>query len=225
MTDTAALLQELKRQKKEAAKIKKRIPEDDIRRRIAPIFADAFNKCDKSIFEDLLNKYATQDCMIVYRYVGNENPYGSSYVEAMGREAIAALWDTLFCSIPDSIFELHETKIRILATDFSSISCKFVFTGTKLFHISGDDHQAVHYTSATSSGNNSDSGAAIINSPENMDRKSPSSVGGKEILTTDATLGSSLKQSMNVTLVGTLIFYVNPDNHVHKFEFAFCMKQ
>lgn len=228
---------EWKRIRKESAKVKKRIPDDDIRRRLAPIFADAYNKCDASLFDQLLVKYSIPDCVVVYKYAGGNNPYGVNYAEIIGREAVVAFWDTLFCSIPDAIFELHETKIRLLSTDFCSIGCKFVFTGTKLFRMSTDDLEAVKYSrdgkktaieSACKALNQSEASASTTSSTSpvpvpvdvSVDSQSEAAVKPK-----DVTLGPTLDQSIDVTLIGTLTFFVNPEKQIYKFEFIHCVKQ
>jgi hypothetical protein len=139
------------------------IPLNDIRRQYAHIFAEAFNGMDKDELRELLNRYAIPSCRAVYKHVGNTNPvYGPSYCELHGVEAISNYWHAIFCALPDSIFEMQESKLRVLATSSSgggngathtdspaapcAIVMKFIFSGTKIFKISADTHSSVIYS-------------------------------------------------------------------------------
>jgi hypothetical protein len=138
---------------------------DDIRRQYAHIFAEAFNGMDRHELLELLYRYATPSCLAVYKYVGNPNPiYGPSYCELHGVEAIANYWHAIFCAVPDSVFEVQENKLRVLAASSSigggnglaqgevapvapcAIVMKFIFSGTKIFKISADNHSSVIYS-------------------------------------------------------------------------------
>lgn len=55
-----------------------------------------------------------------------------------GIQAIATFWDTYQQAVPDSVFEILETKIRVSSTDRrSAILCKWISKGTKVLKLHG----------------------------------------------------------------------------------------
>lgn len=186
------------------------IPPGDIRRKYSQIFADAFNDCDKSGLLELLRRYSTEDVYCVYKYIGNKCPYGNNYfLELAGAEVIANFWDIAFCSIPDSIYELHETKIRILPNGCSAIVAKFIFTGTKVCKMSLDDHHTVVYSS---DGKMRTSGE---------DEIQPTKVDVIHQKPEQMLVDSVLKASTAVSAVGTVTYFTNPEHRIYKYAFVY----
>jgi hypothetical protein len=72
---------------------------------------------------------------------------GGTNVQINGVEAILKFWLLLFTAIPDSVFEIHENKIRILSNGSSVSISKFLYYGTKILKLpTDDDHQSVIYS-------------------------------------------------------------------------------
>lgn len=136
-----------KRVKREGGKpAKVRIPLKDIRRNFVYIFARAFNTCDREILAHCLNKYCIPECVCTYKYVGITSPYGPDNVQIMGIEAISEFWEVLFLSMPDSVMEIQENKIRVLQNGSCASVSKFIFSATKVYKMSVDnDSHAVIY--------------------------------------------------------------------------------
>jgi hypothetical protein len=72
---------------------------------------------------------------------------GGTNVQINGVEAILKFWLLLFTAIPDSVFEIHENKIRVLSNGSSVSISKFLYYGTKILKLpTDDDHQSVIYS-------------------------------------------------------------------------------
>lgn len=163
------------------------IPSDDVRRKYASLFSEAFNGTGIEELRVLLHLYALPSCVAIYKYVGNPNPlYGPQYCELKGVEAIMNYWQAIFGAVPDSVFEMQENKLRVLANPAHiqhiannmhsshhnnnssttnppntnsennnnnaapvAIVMKFIFSGTKVYRISADNHANVVYSDTT----------------------------------------------------------------------------
>jgi hypothetical protein len=184
------------------------LPADDLRLRLASIFADGYNTQTKSVLMDILRTYCYDNCLAVYKYIGNENPYGGKYVELQGIEAIGNYWELLFCAIPDSVYDIEETKVRILRNHHSAIVAKFIFTGTKMFSMSSDEYESIVYT---------DDHTATVSDVQYRDE----AVGRS---TENIKLTGMMEKSLSVTVLGTATYYVDETKKIYKIEFIYCMR-
>mmetsp|Transcript_17302 Transcript_17302/g.29272 ORF Transcript_17302/g.29272 Transcript_17302/m.29272 type:complete len:207 (+) Transcript_17302:381-1001(+) len=114
----------------------------DIRIQYPSLFSDIFNNFDKVVFSRLLRDCCEEDCVVLYEYIGRSNPYGPMHVEVRQLDAILAFWDGMLSAIPDSMFTIHGTRMKILPNKFSSVVCNFTFTGTKVYAMAGMDQNA-----------------------------------------------------------------------------------
>lgn len=62
-------------------------------------------------------------------FLDSSNPPASLNMQIFGIDAVAIFWGTLFNAIPDSLFVVHESKLRVLPNGFTALVCKFTFTG------------------------------------------------------------------------------------------------
>lgn len=207
---------------------RKLLTDRDIRTRFATLFCDAFNNFDKVYFGQILKNYCEEDLLVIYEYVG-VNPYNSpNYMEVRGFDTVAVFWDGLLTSIPDSLFEIHSTKYKILPNDFTSIVCTFSFVGTKVFQLTGVDGAADRNV--------------VISSEASGPRDSSSSASrGRVVASTVADRNAQLSSndsaeaaafaveksqmlSIKITVIGTLTFYVNPNKKIYRISFVHSMK-
>lgn len=213
------------------------------------IFKDAFNACDGDIFEALLTKHCVEDCAAFYRYVGTNNPYGDfDHIDIVGIPSIAAYWGAIFSAIPDSLFDIVETKFRLLPGKQTSIVCKFLYSGTKVYKLATDDTKtSVVYVQK--SGGSADAGDMSVDSASvdgNSDMASVASnstsrtAGGssngepaKVVIATDEKQqeerpfqeGSYMPKPQKVALIGTFTFFTNIEHKIFRFEFIFSVRQ
>lgn len=185
------------------------LPADDLRLRLVTIFADGYNTQTKSVLMDILQTYCHENCLAVHKYIGNENPYGAKYIELQGIEAIGSYWELLFCAIPDSVYDVEETKVRILRNHHSAIVAKFVFTGTKMYSMSSDEYESIVYT---------DDQEATVSDVQYRDE----AVGRS---TANLQLTGMMEKSLSVAVLGTATYYVDETKKVYKIEFVHCMRK
>jgi hypothetical protein len=177
---------------------KLKIPTKDIRRNYPHIFARAFNSNDKDILNYCLTKYCVPDCICIYKYVGpeSEGGYVSDNVYIHGIEAIACFWFTAYLAFPDAVFEVEETKLRVLANGSCSNVSKFIFFGTKVFHFTTDgETSAVLYKQAEETPANNPDGTASLPSLQESEGKIVSQVKTKPNTTTTTSAGTSSSSS------------------------------
>lgn len=185
------------------------IAENDIRSQYAQIFTDAFNTMGHADLHKLLSTYCTEECFAVYKYIGNPNPvYGPVYCELVGIDAICNYWHAIFSALPDSVFEMQESKVRALPNGSCAIVLKFIFSGTKIFKISADSHETVVYADHPQSTTASES-------------KFSGAVGQQ---TQTLALDGYLEKSQPMTLLGTLTFYTHADKKIFKIDVVYCVR-
>jgi hypothetical protein len=184
------------------------LPPEDLRLRLASIFADGYNTQTKSVLKDLLQTYCYENCLAIYKYIGNENPYGAKYVELQGIEAIGNYWELVFCAIPDSVYDLEETKVRVLRNHHSAIVAKFIFSGTKMFSMSSDEYESIVYTEAKEL------------SASDMQYRDEAV--GRDLASIKLT--GMMEQGIPVTVLGTATYYVDETMKIYKIEFVHCMR-
>lgn len=221
----------------------------DVRAKYAGMFSEAFNDFDKVRFAQLVRDHCEEDLVVIYEYVGGVNPYGTpNYIEVRGFETVVVFWDGLLTAIPDSLFQVHSTKYKILPNDFTSIVCTFSFVGTKVYELRGlaEDNKSndcVVSSDPQSCGDN----------PEKMQQRA----GGQQIIVTAYKAGPgtgntlisgegagkkilsqkhegneqsfaverSAMISKKVTIIGTLTYYVNATKKIYQMSFVHSMKQ
>lgn len=216
------------------------IPSDDVRRQYAVVFAEGFNSMDKNGLRDLLYKYANPECVAVYKYVGNPNPlYGPVYCQLVGLDAIANYWTAIFSAVPDSVFEMQENKLRALPSGYCAIVMKFIFSGTKIFRISADNHESVLYSNHDPDAVRS--GDSVVSAMSDHTASFPaglmSSTPAPQQFTEEQYRESAvskrtdtlkvdgcLERSVPITLLGTMTFYTHPDKQIHKIEVVYCVR-
>jgi hypothetical protein len=182
---------------------------NDIRWQISNIFTHAYNTCDRQGLLYHLTTYCTPDVSCVYKYIGNQSPYGPMYIELFGIEAVINYWDLVFCAIPDSVFENHATKIRMLPNGKAAIVTKYMFTGTKLCDIVTQDRKEVW----------------ISSSVPNHTRASEEKYKELPVVKPEEVLMSEiLPVSLPLTIIGTVTYYTNPDTKIYKIEYVHAMR-
>jgi hypothetical protein len=117
------------------------LPSSDIRTKFASIFLAAYNDFDKDEFSLLLQQHCVPELIMSVESVGLKkfNPKGAKFFELRGQETVVSFWDCLCQSTPDHIFKIYNTKVKVLANDYTSIVCGFTFSGTRVFKVSGLD--------------------------------------------------------------------------------------
>lgn len=195
----------------------------DIRRKYPTIFAEAFNNFDKLEFGEILKLYCEDDLLAIYEFVGH-NPFGSPrYIEVRGRETVVAFWDSLFTTIPDSVFNVHTTKYKVLPNDFTSITCAFSFRGTKVYNMAGVENNTSK--NVVISAEDSKLVASVVPGEclPVLDEQSNSSVHSGES-PQDFTVERSKMISTFVTIIGTLTYFVNSNRKIYRISFVHSVK-
>lgn len=233
-----------KRRKKEVNLVStSKIPKDDVRRCIPSVFKEAFNSCEKDKFHNILKKYCVEGCSAMYKYVGTNNPFSSSdHTEVLGLDAVSAFWESIFNAVPDSLFDIVETKFRLLPNKKSSIVCKFLYSGTKVFRLCTDEKNCIIYTSNVGevlqqcpAVTTADTDAVVAATSSICSSDGPPQVLMAEVQRANPTridpetqklfnLGTYLAQPQKVAIIGTLTFYTDANNKICRFEFIFSVK-
>ncbi|RYG68824.1 hypothetical protein EON64_04285 [archaeon] len=237
-----------RRRRKDSVQAYSKIPKNDVRRSYPLIFKDAFNACDGDIFEALLTKHCTENCGAFYRYVGTNNPYGDfDHMEAVGIPAIAAYWGAIFSAVPDSLFDIVETKFRLLPNRQTSIVCKFLYSGTKVYKLATDDTKSsVIYVQKSGSnagsvdrGDMSVDGVSVDGSDDMNSVAAPTirtlpgrGEPAKVVFSTDDKQderpfheGAYMAEPQRVAIIGTFTLYTNNEQKIFRFEFIFSVRQ
>jgi hypothetical protein len=224
-----------KKDTKPSGKVK--IPLKDIRRNYPHIFARAFNACEKEILRYCLTKYCMPDCLLVYKYVGPPSKWtGSDYLEIHGVDAILKFWEVFFLAFPDSIFEIEESKLRVLPTGSCSSVSKFIYFGTKVYQLSVDNEaNAVIYkqpADALSAPLAMQGAMPAVPPVEGSSRivsmpREPSSnpSAASSAVPQDFGLAHSLEKPEVMIIIGTFSLFVNPEKQIYKIEFVHSLKQ
>lgn len=224
--------------------------ENDIRGKYSEIFCEAFNNFDKQMFSQLMRDFCEEDLVVIYEYVG-VNAYNSpKYLEVRGLDTVAVFWDSMFTSMPDSLFAIYSTKYKILPNHFTSIVCTFSFKGTKVYELKGlngelKEQNVVLSTEpptpiATSAGlsvlqssQQSFDNQVIVTSFKPTSKK-PLSEAEKGKLKPSPTaevkeqpfdIERSEMISRFITVIGTLTYYVNPNKKIYQMSFVHSVKQ
>lgn len=199
----------------------------DLRSQYAGIFAQAFNNFDKVEFGGILNKYCDQDLLVVYELIG-PNPFNSpKYLEVRGVDTVLVFWESLFTTIPDSLFTVHSTRYKVLPNDYTSVVCAFSFQGTKVYNMAGVE-------------NNTSKNVVITQDAQAPKGKLIASVVAQDKLHEldlhhndihregsshqDFSVQRSKMISTAVTILGTLTFYVNADQKIYRIAFVHSVK-
>lgn len=184
------------------------IPESDIRAQYSHIFAHAYNNSDRDSLMNLLNTYCTDDVSCVYKFVGKQSPYGPMYTELVGKNVIIEYWELCFVAVPDLVFQLHETKIRVLPNSCCVIISKFTSTGTKAMALTNDQHTSVVYSE------NRKVKASDAQYRQSATRDKPENI----------TVMKTLEQAQTLDLIGTVTYFVDREKKVNKIEFVHCVR-
>jgi hypothetical protein len=226
------------------AKIK--IPAKDIRRNYPHIFARAFNSCDKEILNYCLTKYCVPDCICNYKYIGPPRQWsGSDNLQIIGIDSILRFWEVFFLAFPDSLFQVEESKLRVLSNGSSCANIsKFVYFGTKVFKLSIDNDKNTVLFKQNISSPSPTPGQTLISPPPPIlpqtsslenDTKFVSqgipkegfvpTSGGNAHQAKDFGLEKSLEKHETTILIGSFSLFINADKKIYKIEFIYSMKQ
>lgn len=197
------------------------LDEDDIRIHLSNIFVHGYNTYDSGSLLEMLQTYCTADLICVYKYVGIASPYGPMYIELLGMEAVINYWNHVFIAIPDSVFELHETKLRILPNGCCAISSNFIFTGTKILEITPDSHESVVYGDSNHKSMQHRSSDSVSSTSTTCSTTScdthidgPEGIGISEIR----------EMSLALSIIGTVTYFTNANKKIYKIEYVHCMR-
>lgn len=199
------------------------VSDNDIRRKYPTIFSEAFNNFDRFEFGEILKLYCEDDLLAIYEFVGH-NPFGSPrYMEVRGRETVVTFWDSLFTTIPDSVFNVHSTKYKVLPNDYTSITCAFSFRGTKVYNIAGVENNTSKNVVITAEKSRLVASVVPGESLPVLDEQSNSSVHRGES-PQDCAVERTNMISTFVTIIGTLTFYVNSNRKIYRISFVHSVK-
>lgn len=209
-----------KRKRETAVANELKIPEDDIRRKLPHVFKETFNSCEKDQMHEFVIKHCTENCCSTFRYIGAGNPFmQASYTEVVGAPALIAYWDSVFCAVPDSLFDIIETKYRLLPNKQTSIVCKFFYSGTKVYGLCTDFTDSLVYSAASDDA-----------SQDSKDRVMIAQVVSRNPTTTNQGTekpfhpGTYLTEPMNVAVLGTLVLFTDANHKIFRLEYIFCVK-
>jgi len=200
---------------------------NDVRSKYATIFAEAFNNFDKIEFKEILKQYCELDLFVIYELIGL-NPLGSpKYIEVRGLDTVVSFWDSLFTTIPDSVFNVHSTKYKVLPNDYTSIVCAFSFRGTKVYNMAGVENNTAKNVMITQDPQAATSKlvASVVagtNIPE-LDLHSNACT-RESTSSQDFSIERSKMISTFVTVLGTLTFYVNSNKKIYRISFVHSVK-
>lgn len=224
--------------------------ENDIRGKYADIFCEAFNDFDKTSFAQLMRDHCEESLVVVYEYVG-VNPYGTpNYIEVRGFDTVVVFWDGLLTAIPDSLFQVHHTKYKVLPNEYTSIVCSFSFVGTKVYELKGiseenkeqnvvvslspggtttgalQDPDSQLTVTAYKSGHNDQDNTSLSSGEENNGKRNlmPTDEVHEESFAAPVLVERSELISKKITIIGTLTYYVNPNKKIYQMSFVHSMK-
>lgn len=185
---------------------------DDPRRKMAPLFAEAFYAGDVDRIGRLIMENCTEDYVLILRHIGSSSPYGLDYVEVIGQSAAIKFWGNFFLAIPDTMYDLLDTRIRISTTGYSTITSKIVVHGTQAMDMVTDTNRVVIVTNPeeTPDGRiNDDLLAFSVDGEKNVLDQAP----------TAKLVGSVKKQHRRLNMVGTVTYYCDPNKKMYRCEF------
>ncbi|KAJ1432669.1 hypothetical protein B484DRAFT_447691 [Ochromonadaceae sp. CCMP2298] len=208
------------------------VTKDDVRAQCSRIFSTAFNNFDKIDFAKLLDHHCQKDCIIVYEYVGKVSPHGPKYIEIRGLDAILVFYDSMFSAIPDSLFTVHSTRLKVLQNGYSSIVSTFLFVGTKIYGLTQLNHDAdkkiVIQTgvSLKAQGEQKDGPIPVDLSPLSFETENDIVVAVDEegSKATSFHVEKTNRLSTQLTILGSLTYYINPSGYIYQMAFVYTIK-
>lgn len=111
------------------------LPAKDPRRRVNRTINRAFNTVGNlSLLRRCFDVYFHQNVDWENRFVGDtQSPYGPKRVCLQGSQAVARYYDALVRTTPDSVFHVHESRIKLLRDGSAVVMLKHFLHGTKMF--------------------------------------------------------------------------------------------
>lgn len=108
----------------------------DARRTYSQLLLNTFNMCDLSKLKKTLNRYCTPDLHSICSYEGVNNPYAPQLTEVRTIENHVDLWDALFKSAPDFLFNGEFADAYIdPETQCCVVQSKFTFSATRILDV------------------------------------------------------------------------------------------
>ena len=199
------------------------LPKDDIRRKFASMFIDALNQVDNQMdLDDFIRGFMTEDAFTYFKYVGTiPMNYFSEYIEMIGSESMLKFWKAILEAFPDSIYELHDTNIKVLMNGYSSITLKYTYTGTKVLDLVTDG--SVNAVIITDNSTSDGKGGHNVYTFELENENGANRVADRAPTENKMLVGVTAKGERLCT-VGTMTFHVNPDKKIYKGEFLHSLK-
>lgn len=183
---------------------------------IARVFVDAFNTGNFKHLSNCLKAFCTPDCILVESFIGVNNPFGPDFRELHGLNAILEYLHTIMNLVPDAVFDLHESRIRVRSkSGENTIVSRYTFSGTKLFDftIEQENVQQIDPTITRVE--------SKLQKIQRCLQVSPISNPGNISVHATPKTDFYNKTKPDVKLLGTLSMPMNDDDQVTKFEFMY----
>lgn len=203
------------------------IPVHDIRRQFALMFAEAIGSNDGDLLAKILQTHCTEDAVLIFKYKGKTSPYGPTFLEVIGKHAIVVFWPQGIATVPDMVFELLSTNIKVLSNGYCSITTKCKLTGTKVLELAVDSKESVvlvsdptqhDNSSGKSSHSTGDGVLAIAIESESNPQVIPNQVPD------DTLLKKVHKTGIKMNMITTITYYVDPNKQIYRIEFIHAMQ-
>lgn len=128
----------------EQERIRELLPPDDIRRRWPFLLTKVFQSmgaCGKT--KKHLLQFLYPDCVYVHNFRGEFNPYSPRRIELHGIDAITNYLDQTAISMPDGLFSLWGSRLRLLENNHCAVIVQMVFKGTKVFRLNHSKFKSI----------------------------------------------------------------------------------
>lgn len=128
----------------EQERIRELLPPDDIRRRWPFLLTKVFQSMGASgKTKKRLLQFLYPDCVYVHNFRGEFNPYSPRRIELHGIDAITNYLDQTAISMPDGLFSLWGSRLRLLENNHCAVIVQMVFKGTKVFRLNHSKFKSI----------------------------------------------------------------------------------
>lgn len=128
----------------EQERIRELLPPNDIRRRWPFLLTKVFQSMGaESKTKKRLLQFLYPDCVYVHNFRGEFNPYSPRRIELHGIDAITNYLDQTAISMPDGLFSLWGSRLRLLENNHCAVIIQIVFKGTKVFRLNHSKFKSI----------------------------------------------------------------------------------
>jgi len=198
------------------------VSKNDIRRTYAQSYIDGLNSGNIPIFSKSISDMCVPDVVLITRNYSQTGMFLPSVTQTLGCESIVAFYDMFIKSMPDCIFELHSSTIRVFSNNTSCVIFRYTLCGTKVFALNGLEENSNQKVVLSTVDEVSDSfGKLKLNANVTSTVDDPETGNTTEVNTNiRVALGAVYKTKSKCSIFGTTNLHVNPEKKVFRIEFS-----